>query len=215
MATPKIKVSQLTSVITPQQSDTFMVIQGGVNKKVTLSTLLNGLTSSSNIRLNSSQYSINTSISSKNDANTLFIKGSTDKVGIGTSSPAQKLHIVGNLQVGSSSSDGVIIQSTEVITYTSAETADKPISTLRACSVISCGSGATGLFHLDNATDGQIKTISLTAITTGQTAIITMNGVGFNTVTMNAVGDAVFLQFLSTVSKWVLVSNNGCVISTL
>lgn len=215
MATPKIKVSQLTAAITPTQTDTFMILQGGVNKKISLSTLLNGLTSSNNIRINPSQYAINTSISSKNDANSIFVKGSTDNVGIGTSSPSQKLHVNGNIQVGSSSSDGVILQSSELITYTSDEVAEKTVSTLRQCTAISCGAGATGIFNLDNGSNGQYKTITLTEISSGKTAIITTNGIGFNTITMNSIGDTVLLQFFSVVNKWALVSNNGCVISTL
>lgn len=35
------------------------------------------------------------------DANLLFLDAGTDKVGIGTATPGEKLHIVGNIQIGS------------------------------------------------------------------------------------------------------------------
>ena len=35
------------------------------------------------------------------DANTLFVDSSANKVGVGTTSPAEKLHVNGNLRLGS------------------------------------------------------------------------------------------------------------------
>jgi len=42
---------------------------------------------------------VDTRVESSNDANMLFIDGGTDRVGIGTSSPTQKLHVIGNMNI--------------------------------------------------------------------------------------------------------------------
>jgi len=78
MAQPKIKMSMMSVAKTITATDTLMLLQNGVNKTTTISNLLKNFNTNDNIRLNPIQLSINTSISSKNDANALFVNGVTD-----------------------------------------------------------------------------------------------------------------------------------------
>jgi hypothetical protein len=55
--------------------------------------IING--DSSAITLNTASANINTRIAGTTDANTVFVKASTDKVGLGTASPTQKLDVSG------------------------------------------------------------------------------------------------------------------------
>lgn len=63
---------------------------------------------------------------------------------------------------------------------------------------------------LANGSNGQIKTIVMVAHG-GDGTLTPANLAGGTTITFNAVGDSVLLQFLST--DWFVISNNGCVVA--
>ena len=200
----------MSAAITALPSDYLMVVQNGVNKKMSLTTLLNNLDSANNIRVNPAQNAINISVASKNDASCFVLSGSTDKIGIGTNSPASKLHIVGNLQVSSPTTDGILVQSSEGIVYTASDQTNntiKVISPLRAMTQLDCNVGVNGLFSLSSGSNGQVKTIFVNTVDSGKTATISLTGLGFNTITFNAVGKSTTLQWISSISKWVALSN--------
>jgi len=218
MAQPKIKMSMMSVAKTITATDTLMLLQNGVNKTTTISNLLKNFNTNDNIRLNPIQLSINTSISSKNDANALFVNGVTDKIGIGTNLPSSKLHVIGNLQVGSSSSDGVLVQSTEVIIYTATDSTNgvtKAISPTRANTILKNDSGVYGLYSLSSGYDGQVKSIVVNTLDLGKTVSISIIGEGFNTITLNAVGDTAVIQYSAYTSKWYLIGGNNPVLSTI
>lgn len=213
-----IKLSNMSVATTANATDGLMILQDGVEKRITLSTLLKNLNSGDTIRLNPNQLAIDTIIASKNDSNALFLSGQTDRIGIGTNSPESKFHINGNLQVGSSSLDGVLIQSTDSISYSATDQINvitKPISYSRSGTIVNCDSGVNGLFSLANGYNGQVKTIILNTISATKTATISLNGAGFNTITMDAVGDSIELKYFSLITKWVVVGNNGATLSTV
>ena len=218
MSNPKIKVSQMSVALSMTPTDYFMLIQNGINKKVSLSTMLKNVNSTDNIRFNPVQNSLDFSVASKNDAYVFYVKGSVDKVGFGTNAPESKVHVNGNLQVGSTGVDGILLQSSESITYTTTDQTNivvKPISPVRAGTIINCDVGVNGLFSMPNGANGQIKTIFINTIDSGRTASISITGLGFNTITSGTIGNSITLQFFTSISKWCVVSNYGVTLSTI
>lgn len=213
-----IKTSQMAAAVTLNPADYLMIVQDGVNKKSDLTNILKNLNSVDTIRLNPIQNSIDIRISSKNDANMVFVQGASDRIGFGTNSPQSKVHVVGNVQVGSNSTDGILVQSSETISYSAADqtnAAVKPISPLRTISTLDCNTGVSGLFSLSNGFNGEVKTIAQNTLDAGKTSTITLTGLGFNTITLNAVGKSTMLQFSSAISKWIIVGGNSAVYSTI
>lgn len=218
MAAPKIKMSQLSVATTINATDFLMIVQDGVNKKTSITTLLKNLNSVDVTRVNPMQFAVDFSVATKNDQNSLFVDGSLDNVGVGTAFPQSKLHVNGNCQVGSSVGDGIILESTENIIYTADNQTNllkKALSASRAASLISCNTGVIGQFSLPNGSNGQLKSISINTLDAGKSAIISLNGLGFNTITFTSIGTTVLLRYFSSNSLWVMISNSGAAISTI
>jgi hypothetical protein len=85
------------------------------NKKVTPSgnVVFTGSGSSLTITgassFNTSGGANDTVISTDGDANAVFVKGSNDRVGVGTNSPETKFQVVGDVKIGNSSTDGGLV----------------------------------------------------------------------------------------------------------
>ena len=214
MSAPSIKISQMPVASTLNGVDYLQIVQNGANLKSTITNFLGNLNSAGNIRINPLQFSIDMTVATVNDANTFFADGSTDRVGIGTAYPLSKLHVNGNTQVGSTSTDGIIVQSSESIDYTAVNqtnSATISISPSRAQTSIVCDSGVSGKFSLPAGSSGQTKTIIAASISGGHTATITLSpaGLGFNTITMSATGCAITLQYNSVISQWCVLGTYG------
>jgi hypothetical protein len=211
----EIKVTQLASTLTLTPTDILMVIQNGVNKKISVASLLKNLNSDDTIRFNPTQNAIDVVFSSNGVSNLLFVDGVNDRIGIGTSTPSSTFHVnIGNVQVGSTTTDGVFVGSSEIITHPpSASVTGATISPLRETTALEIYGSCT--YTLGSGTDGQTKNIYLKAIDTGgSTATITVDGLGFNRIGLStAIGDALTLKYLN--SKWVCVGNNGATLSTV
>ena len=213
-----IKVSQMSAATTLTDVDWFTVIQNGVNKKISTSTILNNCNSNDSIRINPNQNAVDFSFASKNDANMLIIKGPNDKMGIGISDPQSKFHVNGNIQIGSDQSDGVLLQSLETITYTTSDqtnTIVKQISPSRGVSRLDCNTGVNGLFSLGNGFSGQTKTIFQNTLDGSKTTTISVTGLDFNTITFDAVGNSTMLQYITSISKWIVIGGSGAIYSTV
>jgi hypothetical protein len=129
------------------------------NKKVTPSgsVLFNGslttlvvsnLTGGDNI-INNNKSNINTRIAGDNDDNALYVKGSSDYVGIGTSTPETKLQVVGDFKVGNSTTKGAI-------TVTKGGTVNsEKVNTASGGTFQVYGTSATPLIYT-NATNNQV-----------------------------------------------------------
>ena len=143
-----------------------------------------------------------TRIAGDNDANLLYTDAGTDKVGVGTSTPTEKLDVYGNLAITNgylrlsatpqslSGSGSLVVNTTAAVTYI----------TTTGSATLSFGDGV----------QGQEKT--LTMITDGGDAVLTPSSTaGFTTITFNDVGDTVRLIFLNT--KWHILSNYGATVA--
>ena len=202
-------------------NDYFMIVQDGVNKKTTVTNILSNLNSGNIIRINPLQNSINFSVASKNTTDMFVVSGSTDRIGVGTATPQSVFHVIGNSQIGSSSVDGILVQSSEEITYTAADQTNvvtKSISPSRTITSLICNTGCNGLFSLGVGFNGQVKTIAQRTLDTGasKTSTITIaNGMGFNTIVFDAVGDSSVVQYVSSSNKWIIIGGNGASYSTV
>jgi hypothetical protein len=218
MATPKIKMSQMSVATTINATDFIMIVQDGINKKSSITNLLKNLNSVDVTRINPLQFAVDFSVATKTDANSLFVDGSLDNVGIGTAFPQSKLHVNGNCQVGSSTTDGIILESTETVVYTADNQINlvlKALSPSRSASLLSCNTGVVGRFSLPSGSNGQLKSISINTLDAGKSAIISLPGLGFNTLTFTTIGSTVLLRYFTSNSLWVIISNTGAAISTI
>ncbi len=194
-----------------------MVVQNGVNKKITISSLLASLDSTTNIQVNPSRNPITVNISSQNLPNIFFVNGPNDFIGINTNAPQALLHINGTTKIGSSANDGILINSDEAVDYTLSgdyplgSTWFKPLSAYRELSSISVDNGVSvGQFDLTNGSPGQYKTITLTAVQSGSKATVrVLGGVNFNRIDFTLVGQSVILRciLIAGVPKWVCLGS--------
>jgi hypothetical protein len=194
------KISELTAATSAAAADLLNIVQGGSNKKLTIANFLANLNSP--VVINGNGADQDTRIAGDNDANLLFTKASTDKVGVGTSTPTEKLDVYGNLAITNgylrlsstpqslSGSGSLVVNTTAAVTYI----------TTTGAATLSFGDGV----------QGQEKT--LTMITDGGDAVLTPSSTaGFTTITFNDVGDTVRLIFLNT--KWRILSNYGATVA--
>jgi hypothetical protein len=194
------KISELTAATSAASADLLNIVQGGSNKKLTVTNFLANLNSPVVINANGADQ--DTRIAGDNDANLLYTDAGTDKVGVGTSTPTEKLDVYGNLAITNgylrlsatpqslSGSGSLVVNTTAAVTYI----------TTTGSATLSFGDGV----------QGQEKT--LTMITDGGDAVLTPSSTaGFTTITFNDVGDTVRLIFLNT--KWHILSNYGATVA--
>lgn len=218
MAQPKTKLTQMPVALTIGANDSLMIVQNGANKKSTVTTFLKNLNSVDSIRVNPVQLAINFTVATKNDASAIAVIGASDRIGFGTSSPDSKVHINGNLQIGSASADGISVQSSEAMVYTASDQTNsviKSISPNRTITAITCNTGVSGLFSLPSGSNGQFKTIVQNSLNAGKTSTVSFTGLGGNTLTFSNPGEAAVLQYVTALSKWFVVSIRGAVLSTV
>ncbi len=211
----EIKVTELPQASSSTPSDYVMIVQNGVNKKIPIATLLNTLDSTTNIQLNPSRNLIDIIMSSSNLPYLFFMDGSTDMIGINTNTPLSLLHIIGNLQLGSSTQDGIVVHSSEDILYSA--TTDypqgvgwfKPLDASRDTSTLNVDTGlSVGQFDLQNGIPGQYKVLTMVSGPTGSKCTIRVSaGVGFNRIDLTQPGYSVTLKCVNITNtpKWVCV----------
>jgi hypothetical protein len=220
-----IKLTQLPEASSSAPSDLFMVVQNGVNKKLSLTTLLKTLDSLDNIQINPSRRPIDFRISSSNSLNLFYIDGSADFIGIDTATPQAKFHVNGNIKAGSATEDGVVLNSAEDITFTNATDAPqgvgyfKPLNAARELSKLYVDTGLSiGQFDLGNGISGQYKTLTAVTLPSGAKATVKVtNGVGFNRIDFSVAGQSVVLRCItvSNSPKWVCLGSYLAVLYTV
>jgi hypothetical protein len=194
------KISELTAATSAASADLLNIVQGGSNKKLTVANFLANLNSP--VVINPVGADQDTRIAGDNDANLFYTDAGTDKVGLGTSTPTEKLDVYGNLAITNgylrlsstpqslSGSGSLVVNTTAAVTY-----------------VTTTGSAT---LSFSDGVQGQEKTITM--ITDGGDAVLTPSSTaGFTTITFNDVGDTVRLIFLNT--KWRILSNYGATVA--
>lgn len=193
------KISDLTAATSAAGADLFTLVQGGSNKKITVTNFLANLNSP--VIVNSNGADQDTRISGDNDNNLLFADASTDKVGIGTSTPAEKLDVAGNLTI----SNGFLRFSQTAQSATGNATGD--LTTAITNFTLSSGGDTLSLAL---GSTGQVKIINVIA-GTGSLSINVANRIGFTTINSNTVGSSITLLCLS--SGWIIQSARGMTIA--
>lgn len=194
------KISELTAATSAASADLLNIVQGGSNKKLTVANFLANLNSP--VVINEVGADQDTRIEGDNDANLLYTDASTDKVGIGISTPTEKLDVYGNLAITNgylrlsstpqslSGNGSLVVNTTAAVTYLTT-------------------TGAATLSFNDGV-QGQEKTITMIA-DAGDAVLTPTSAAGFTTITFNDVGDTVRLIFLNT--KWRILSNYGATVA--
>ena len=194
------KISELTSAATAASADLLHIVQGGSNKKLTIANFLANVNSP--VVFNQAQADVDTRVAGDTDAYLIMADASTDRVGVGVQTPAEKLDVNGNLAV----SGGFLrmAQSPQSISGTGALVAN----VTAAITNITTTGAAT--ISLADGVQGQIKQFVM--ITDGGDAVLTpSNRGGFANITFNDVGDTVNLLFSN--SKWYIVASYGVTIA--
>lgn len=129
--------------------------------------------------------------------------------------PAERFHVLGNVKVGSTADNGIVIHAEEAITYTAAGDLPqgvgwfKPLRASRDASILTVDADvATGQFDLSNGSPGQYKTITYAAGPTGsKSSIRVVSGLGFNRIDLTEAGQSVVLKCVTIggLPKWVCV----------
>jgi hypothetical protein len=192
------KISDLTAATSAAGADLFTLVQGGSNKKITITNFLANLNSA--VIVNSNGADQDTRISGDNDNNLFFTDASTDKVGIGTSTPSQKLDVAGNLAI----SNGFLTFSQTP----QAATGNAAASVSTSITNFTLSSGSDSL-SLATGTTGQVKIINVIA-GAGSVSINVATRVGFTTVNSSTVGASITL--LALASGWIILSSRGMTI---
>jgi len=188
------KISDLTAATSAAGADLFTLVQGGSNKKITITNFLANLNSA--VIVNSNGADQDTRISGDNDNNLFFTDASADKVGIGTSTPAEKLDVAGNLTI----SNGFLSFSQTP----QAATGNAAASLSTAITNFTLSSGSDSL-SLAAGTTGQVKIINVIA-GAGSVSINVATRVGFTTVNSSTVGASITL--LALASGWIILALN-------
>jgi len=194
------KISELTSAATAASADLLHIVQGGSNKKLTIANFLANINSP--VVFNQAQGDVDTRIAGDTDAYLIMADASTDRVGVGIQSPAEKLDVNGNLAI----SGGFLrmAQSPQSISGNGALVANV---TSAITNITTTGSAT---ISLADGVQGQIKHFVM--ITDAGDAVLTpLNRLGFSQITFNDVGDTATLIY--TNSKWAVLSFYGAVVS--
>lgn len=197
------KVSELTSTSSVSNTDLFMVIQSGSNKKISIANLFANI--QDNVIVNSAgSGSISFVVKGDTDSNLLVSAPASDRVGVGVASPAEKLDVNGNLLV----SGGFLrLSQSETLNCTGASaTADvtKAITKIKT-------NTTTCTISLADGVEGQLKEFAMTDKGTNNAAVAPTNCVGFTSVTFSANGQTCEFKFLS--GKWYLKSVYGATVA--
>jgi hypothetical protein len=186
------KISDLTAATSAAGADLFTLVQGGSNKKITITNFLANLNSA--VIVNSNNADQDTRIAGDTDNNLFFTDASSDRVGIGISTPSEKLDVAGNLAI---SNGFLAFKQTP-----QAATGNAAASLTTAITNFTLSSGGDTL-SLAAGTTGQVKIINVIA-GAGSVSINVSTRVGFTTINSNTVGASITLLALST--GWIILS---------
>jgi hypothetical protein len=194
------KISELTAATSAASADLLNIVQGGSNKKLTIANFLANLNSP--VVINENGADQDTRIEGDNDANLIYTDAGNDKVGIGSSTPSEKLDVAGNLAI----SDGFLRLSATPQSLAGA--GSLVVNATSAITYVTTSGSAT--LSLGDGVQGQEKTIVF--ITDGGDAVVAPSSTaGYTNITMADVGDTVRLIFVN--SAWYILSVYGATVA--
>lgn len=182
------RITEMTAATSLAGADILPVVQGGANKKITVANIFGKINTP--VVINEALLDQDTRIAGDNDANLVFVDASTDKVGVGTATPSEKLEVNGGIKLTG------LFKNASVDTQTSAGV----ISLLTATTIVS--SAAPAAMTLAAGSAGQYKTI--VADNVGPVTVTVANPQGFTTLTFATDGGAAELLYIG--AKWFVIS---------
>jgi len=189
------KFSELPVATELTATDIFPIVQTATNKKISATNVFGNINVP--VSINTANADQDTIISGTTDDQLLFVDASTDRIGIGTNSPAEKLDVSGGLRI-----DG-IVRNESIVTQTSSGPVDITANT----TVLNIASAA-------NATlvDGYLgQEIEIVSSAVGPVTLTPASLAGGTNIIFDAIGDTVNLKFIS--GKWYIMSNYGITVA--
>jgi hypothetical protein len=194
------KISELTAATSAASADLLNIVQGGSNKKLTIANFLANLNSP--VVINENGADQDTRIEGDNDANLIYTDAGNDKVGIGSSTPSEKLDVAGNLAI----SDGFLRLSATPQSLAGA--GSLVVNATSAITYVTTSGSAT--LSLGDGVQGQEKTIVFIT-DVGDAVVAPSSTAGYTNITMADVGDTVRLIFVN--SAWYILSVYGATVA--
>lgn len=199
------KVSDLTSASASAAADLLMIIQGGQNKKLTIANFLANLNSP--VVINAAQTDQDTRIEGTTDSALFFVDADVNRVGIGTATPTQKLHVLGNVHIeaGFLEIDG----HGSTLDTGSGARPDPDVSKWGAGHVLT---GASSTRSLPDGVDGQIfwYTFYQGGGGSGTHTLTPVHPIGFSSVVFSYTnGNASLIKFWFAGGGWNVTSTYG------
>ena len=190
------RISELSPASAVAGADITMIVQGGVNKKVTFANIFNKINTP--VHVNQAQTDQDTRISGVNDANLVYVDASADRIGFGTNTPIDKIDINGGLNF-----DGIVSNES----YNTQTTAGA-VSILTDTTIIDSLADISVTLPASTR-NGQMKTIIATS--SGVVTLTSTAFFGLTSITFNSSGDSVVLKNIA--NKWYVISGYGVVIA--
>lgn len=193
------KISELPAAPSSAGADLLNIVQGGSNKKLTIANFLANVRTP--VTLNSDGGDQDQRVKGLNDNQLLFVDASTDRVGFGTETPAEKVDVNGNFAI----SGGFLRFSGPVEQIAGVGTLE--VNTTSSTSSIDAA-GAVSL-SIANGVLGQIKIIAVV----GAAGAITLSGANIRaqSAQTSSVGSSIVLQWFG--GQWHIISAVGFVVT--
>jgi hypothetical protein len=190
------KISELVAATATSAADLLTIVQGGTNKKITVSNFLANL--NSQIIVNSLNADQDTRVSGLEDDNLVYVDAGNDRVGFGTETPVEKVEVNGNLAI-----DGFLRmnQPPQVIQGFGSQIVNTSTATTLVIT-----EGITQLV-LGNGVEGQLKTIIIKTHAANAELLPINPASNYQKIVFNAVGQTATIQFID--GKWYIISLVG------
>jgi hypothetical protein len=190
------KISELVAASATAAADLLNIVQGGTNKKITVSNFLANL--NSQIVVNSLNADQDTRVSGLNDDNLVYVDAGNDRVGFGTETPVEKVEVNGNLAI-----DGFLRMNQTPQTIQGF--GSQIVNTATATTLV-ITEGVTQLV-LGNGVAGQLKTIFIKTHAANAELLPTTPAPNYQKIVFTAAGQSATVQFID--GKWYIVSLIG------
>jgi hypothetical protein len=189
------RISEFVAATAAAAVDLFVLVQGGANKKITLANIFANINTP--VKINPLLADVDLQVSGDTDANLLFSDASTDRIGVGTATPAQKLDVNGSI-----GTNGI-----HVYKSVNTQSAAGAISLTTRTTLLDTTSSFTGT--LASGVTGQTK--MLMARNTGAVTVTVATAAGFAQIVFNAVGQIASLEWQD--GKWFITGVRGATVS--